>query len=790
MKTVLKIGVLILCVLFSKNGFSQKLLPGGGGDGGTSIEHTATTSYSIGMPSPTAASLGKFGNSSVSYSTGTPSIGIPLYNIQHGDINVPINLQYHASGVRITEIPSWVGLGWALNAGGVISRTMRGLPDESTNGFQNIGWMAANYSGSGSTISNGVDSVNKQTFLRNVTLGQWDSEPDEYTLTLPGLSAKFIIDHNGEIILLPHKSIKIEVYNSDNWIVTNENGTKYYFEEKETTYTATLNRSGSSFGGILPQTYVSSWYLTKIESSSGDFEINFTYESSPSTTDRTINISTTRTNNLFGPSNCNVSENDVVVQNTNKTYNKYLKTITTPTNRIEFLRDEQGNSPMRTRLRRITVSPISSPSDTLLKFALDYSNIGSPTRHVLSSVQEFGANGNSKGPFEMEYFTSYTLPGYNSLAIDYWGYYNGKTNNNTLVPAVYTSQFGNLSGADRDPSFNHMKTGTLNKLTYPTGGFAEYTYEANQYYDYLSNSNKTGGGVRIKQIKIHDGIQQSNDIIKTYTYNHPTISGRSSGYLTAGPLEPYQYFPTNVNNECPYVIRKSTAEGVIGGTAVAYNWVREYIGTVNNNNGYSLVKSQFYQHSGRDSGAWKRGKVLERHENTSSGNMVYKTINTYDFTAYHVKSVDGVEASVDWVGLTDTTYTAKVFDYSSYVSQLIEKEHQTYDSNGINYFSTFEEFMFDSLDTVAKISPLRSVKHTNSNGDIRITEYEYAFEQEVGMKLLNMLTQPYSVTVKDGSDVLSKQWTLWDQFNGNWHPCEVWVWNGDSVTPPDNCTSN
>ncbi len=87
-------------------------------------------SLRIGVPSPTAASLGKFGDIPVNLYTGTPNIEIPLYTVHGRTLQLPITLRYHASGIKVEEIAGWVGLGWALDAGGVITRTVKGLPDD------------------------------------------------------------------------------------------------------------------------------------------------------------------------------------------------------------------------------------------------------------------------------------------------------------------------------------------------------------------------------------------------------------------------------------------------------------------------------------------------------------------------------------------------------------------------------------------------------------------------------------------------------------------------------------
>lgn len=73
-------------------------------------------------PSPEAASLGRYGEFPVELSKGTPSISIPLYEIQSGSLKVPISLSYHASGVRVNDVATSVGLSWTLNAGGAITR--------------------------------------------------------------------------------------------------------------------------------------------------------------------------------------------------------------------------------------------------------------------------------------------------------------------------------------------------------------------------------------------------------------------------------------------------------------------------------------------------------------------------------------------------------------------------------------------------------------------------------------------------------------------------------------------
>jgi hypothetical protein len=89
-------------------------------------------------PSPQAAALARYGEYPVSLATGIPEISIPLYEIKLGDYTLPISISYHASGIKVDDVASTVGLGWVLNAGGAVSRTICGAPDlrEKTS-FQN-----------------------------------------------------------------------------------------------------------------------------------------------------------------------------------------------------------------------------------------------------------------------------------------------------------------------------------------------------------------------------------------------------------------------------------------------------------------------------------------------------------------------------------------------------------------------------------------------------------------------------------------------------------------------------
>lgn len=90
-------------------------------------------------------------------------------------------------------------------------------------------------------------------------------------------------------------------------------------------------------------------------------------------------------------------------------------------------------------------------------------------------------------PYQFFYDQPQNLPARISKAQDYWGFYNGKTSNNTLLPKINGASLNGVrylnyqEGADREPDFDFMKKGILNKITYPSGGETRFVYESHQY---------------------------------------------------------------------------------------------------------------------------------------------------------------------------------------------------------------------------------------------------------------------------------------------------------------------
>ncbi len=57
--------------------------------------------------------------------TGSVNIQMPLYTLEVGDFKMPLSMGYNTGGIKVSQRPSIVGLGWNLMCGGVVQRSSR-----------------------------------------------------------------------------------------------------------------------------------------------------------------------------------------------------------------------------------------------------------------------------------------------------------------------------------------------------------------------------------------------------------------------------------------------------------------------------------------------------------------------------------------------------------------------------------------------------------------------------------------------------------------------------------------
>ena len=206
--------------------------------------------------SPMAAALGKYVDIPVSLATGTPEISIPLYEVRGRELSLPISLSYHAGGFKVNELASWVGLGWSLNAGGMVGRTIRGMVDDGASYMKHFGNRSFPLSQEG--------DYNLLSYLSENTL---DGQPDLYFFNFSGFNGKFI--QTDDVYLMPKQPLRVVGDVLNGWEITAPNGDRYSFKEKETTLVR---------GDNLAEGNVTSWLLSEIVSANGTETIYFEYK--------------------------------------------------------------------------------------------------------------------------------------------------------------------------------------------------------------------------------------------------------------------------------------------------------------------------------------------------------------------------------------------------------------------------------------------------------------------------------------------------------------------------------
>lgn len=287
-------------------------------------------------PAPNAAALAQYADIPVSKYSGVPNISIPIYTINTGGYQLPISVSYHASGIKAQQEASSVGLGWTLNAGGVITRQIRGIDDFSWRSDKK-GFFTApalptfgNFSGIPVTfnisLNTGFLFVNQSVldpFVNYTVTGRKtymladqefvyfagflnaeykaDTESDLYSFNFGSYSGKFVINKDGSTVLFsPESGIIIKVIDSDSWQATTPDGNIYKFTKKE--YTTPFSFSQDHYDTNLPFvaestpdfSYISSWYLSEILLTNGEnISFNYTDMETNSLNYGSINVSRT-----------------------------------------------------------------------------------------------------------------------------------------------------------------------------------------------------------------------------------------------------------------------------------------------------------------------------------------------------------------------------------------------------------------------------------------------------------------------------------------------------------------
>ncbi|MCG8326292.1 MAG: hypothetical protein MI974_01345, partial [Chitinophagales bacterium] len=488
------------------------------------------------MPTPNAAALGKYTDIPVSYYTGVPNISIPIHTVKEGPLSLPVSLSYHASGIKVGEPASWVGLGWSLSAGGMIARTVQGIEDEGLGVGNGNGYLEsppASHPQCGS--ANGTEP----DFYHQIGDGHQDGEPDIFSFNFAGYSGKFYFNSSGEYVLIPKQDILIEYEMNGSgedelyqFILTTPDGVKYYFgTTSEDNFLAIDRTKIASLSLAGP----SAWYLRKVESHDGLHEIVLYYNE-----DIPVNNgfngyeyygykNLRQRNSVEGATPPISGANPFFTQFyatgsrlTSIRTSSNLETVTfTPQNTDrEDLGVHYANGSSKNVKALDEISIASGNYCKKFKFRYDYfedkklpSQFGTEEnkRLQLLSVQELSCDKSIEIPaYTFDYEEQFVggesyLPNRLSKAIDHWGFYNGAYGNNATfttyeynIPPIENYYEVNIGAASVAP-------GQLNQsVALDANGDALFHYSYGGKSDRESNENSMQLGI-LKQINYPTG---------------------------------------------------------------------------------------------------------------------------------------------------------------------------------------------------------------------------------------------------------------------------------------------
>lgn len=541
-------------VLFVSSAFSQATVP--------------TQAPRIMPPPPEAAALGKYGDFGVGLFSGTPNFSIPLYEIKTPGINVPISLNYSTNGIKVDEIASRVGMSWVLQAGGVINRTVYDKPD--------FGISSRSTLPPQSDFTNSTATTNTVTWMAGVANNENDTQMDEFNFSFGNYSGKFIIGLNNQPVVIPYSPIKIEFdFNRTDWNfkVTTPDGYKYYFGG-----VATEKSYSSGCFNVDVDLAPNSWFLTRIEHpvDASDF-VEFIYE--PVDYSYTTGVSQTITYNIPNP-NCtfdaigpcgSCGPSPFIFGDANSLGNGKLNLCATSlvVDGV-ILKEIRDGSFNKVVFEYIPKPDIQAGSDYLVdkisiynkasgeklkSFDFNYSIVAASNtytnqyfdnnpvpfvykpRPFLVEVKEFDKNTANSIGHSFSYNDINNLPRRFSFAQDYWGYFNGVNNQNSLIakPERDHQLLPPALIANRNPDYTYAAKGLLNKITYPTGGTTMIEYEGNTLdpnyvggggqttgYTQQTNSIVVNGSARIATFQVNETI--TIQINKSVQCNCPTMA--------------------------------------------------------------------------------------------------------------------------------------------------------------------------------------------------------------------------------------------------------------------------
>jgi YD repeat-containing protein len=501
------------------------------------------------LPSPQSQQFFKQFEFPANNPNGTINYSIPIYEVKCGSLSLPISLSYVSGGTKMYDDPGEIGRNWSLNAGGRISRTIYGKPDY-------------NMSDSVPTINNNDGSITNFEIRNYVTNvydpgHAWDAEPDIYSYSFGNTSGKFLYTqdfatgYDFKPYLIPEKPYKI-IVGGTRWTIVDDTGITYNYE----TYEQFSTTGSVNFGAITARHLNSIISADKKDTIRIDYEPRFQACNSQTAMSMVRDNNTATDVNIGSPGNYNYTGLNYIGETYSSNYNTYVTMVPkniyfkggkiTFNDGIEYIKiyDKNNNLVKQIQLVKGGNDHLSElrfkdiNANTVEKYSFEYYPF--PTGNQYQRPDYLGYLKSNGMHVVQEHIDAGFYYREWSEEWQCWssgeGYYNGYGYNKGIyTPDGYASDQASMIGM-------------LKKVTFPTGGSAEYTYGDNMAST-IAGLGTPSGGMRLAEAKLTDN--NGNVHYKTYKYgvNGEEGFGAYKGFYvsnTYGPNPEYTSYETRV----------------------------------------------------------------------------------------------------------------------------------------------------------------------------------------------------------------------------------------------------
>lgn len=588
------ITMLLLIMMISSNGIYAQL----------TMEKIGTE---ITIPNSQTYNFIKYGNVGASLYTGTVNYSVPVYTYKDKDFEIPISLDYASNGFLPNQRAGDVGLDWVLNIGGVITREIRGIPDEQEYQYNDvrIGFRRIFFDNISITdltehgLKNQKDTFSLSFFTNTSNINDrsicatansrtdcCETTPDIYHFNFMGYQGSFHLWFDNKIILYntnTKESLKIKLYENGpsnmNFTITTGSGYIYSFIASDYSQERRLDSESVEHES-------KSWKLTTITAPNGrtvTFQYGnyvfgnrgFLYQYQPASTYTYLNLSAPNSSALVHESPMPFVQSGLRTWPITKVYISNGPTIwfeyksTEGEKRIvppnaQMTENVTKSSPKLEKIYTLNGSDTLSRCKLIYKTSTINPSYNNGLRNSVYFLGSIDIKGEGKYEFEYNHRELGGFPCLGTYSVDHWGYYNGANNGTNIINFLNQITYDNSNHTEfintniRNSDTTYAAMGLLKKVTYPTGGYSLLEYQphsyskkvvrnsTNEYIPALANLQSNYydvGGLRIYSVSDYN---TDNTIRNKRKYIYE-VDGLSTGTLLNSPRYGVSYSANYMN---------------------------------------------------------------------------------------------------------------------------------------------------------------------------------------------------------------------------------------------------